>query len=151
MTQAFTHRFTEIQQPGGTLFPASRVANIYSTDWLDMVNHQRIVFLLSVGAMAQGSTVQLCIEQADINQANNTLLFPSGLTICTTALTAAAGDGNDLINVEVRADQMTSNYRYLRGNLVITGGAVLTALTPLRDTSGYAPVSVAGWTEIVAS
>ena len=150
MTQAYTERFTEVHEPGGTLFPLSRAATTGNTGWLDMANHQRIVFLLAVGTIGQGDTVDFHVEQAlDSAGVVSTAIFPNAGTIAITQLTQA--DGNDLIAVEVMTEQMTSNYRYLRGVLVIGGSAVYCVVIPLRGTSNLPPVPVTGWTEVVVS
>ena len=148
MTQEFTHRFTEVHEPGGTLFPISRAATTGNTGWLDMANHQRIVFIIAVGTIGQGDTVDFHVEQAlDSVGAVSTAVFPNAGAIAITQLTQA--DGNDLIAVEVRTEQMTSNYRYLRGMLTIGGSAVFCAVIPLRGTSNIPAVPVTGWTEVV--
>jgi len=148
MTQAYTERFTEVHEPGGTLFPLSRAATTGNTGWLDMALHQRIIFILVVGAIGQGDTVDFHVEQAlDAAGVTGTAVFPSG-AIAITQLTQA--DGLDLIAVELRTEQMTSNYRYLRGVLTIGGSAVYCVVIPLRGTSNYPPVPTSAWTEIVA-
>ena len=152
MTQAYTYRFTEVHEPGGTLYPVPRAQGITSTGWLDMANHQRIVFLLAVGAIGQGDTVDFRVEQAlDANGVVSTWVFPNASWwggIAITTLTAA--DGNELIAVEVMSEQMENNYRYLRGVLTIAGSAVYCVVIPLRGTSNIPAVPVTGWTEIVA-
>ena len=150
MTQEYTHRFTEVHEPGGTLYPVSRGAGVFNTGWLDMANHQRIIFLLAIGAMGQGGTVDFYVEQAlDAAGATSTQLFRQAIFIAITQLTQAGGDGNDLIAVEVRTEQMDSDWRYLRGVLTVGVSATLCSVIPLRGASAYPPVPVVGWTEIV--
>jgi len=115
-----------------------------------MANHQRIIFILAVGTIGQGDTVDFHVEQAlDSAGVTSTAIFPNAGTIAITQLTQA--DGSDLIAVEVMTEQMTSNYRYLRGVLTIGGSAVYAVVIPLRGTSNIPAVPVTGWTEVVVS
>jgi len=148
MTQAYT----EVHEPGGTLFPISRAIGTYNTAWLSMRDHQRIVFLIAVGVIAQGGTVDFAVQQAtSVLGAGATGVFHNAGTIVITQLTQA--DGDDLLAVEVRSEQMDVNtgYDFLRGVLTVAGAAVLTTVIPLRGASNYPPVPVTGWTEVVVT
>ena len=154
MTQEFVKNFTEVYEPGGTIFPASRNAADVSTGWLDMANHQRIVFLIVVGTIAQGATLDFRAWQARLADGTgalanwkevggNRLLYPM------TQLTDA--DSNSLVAVEIRAEQLDQDYRYIMGNLTVAGGNVIYAVIPLRGTSNFTQVPTTGWTEIVTA
>jgi len=153
MTQEFVKRFTEVYEPGGTIYPASRGAADVDTGWLDMANHQRIVFLLVVGAIAQGATLDFRAWQAkDADGTGELANWHSGagrLLYPIEQLTAA--DANSLVAVEIRAEQMDSDYRYIRGRVTVAGGNVLYAMIPLRGTSNFVQVPTTGWTEVVVS
>ena len=152
MSDTYTENFTEIHEPGGELYPTSRAIGVYDTGWLDMRDHQRIVFLIAVGVIAQGGTVDFQVRQAtSAAGANATVLFPNAGWIAMTQLTDA--DGDDLVAVEVRTEQMDvdGGFRYLSGRLTIAGNVALTTVIPLRLGTNYPPVPVTGWTEIVLS
>ena len=154
MTQEFVKNFTEVYEPGGTIFPASRNAADVSTGWLDMANHQRIVFLIVVGAIGQGATLDFRAWQA--RDANGTGALASWKTTGGALarllypidqLTAA--DGNNLIAVEIRAESLDQDYRYVMGNFTVGGNGVIYAVIPLRGTSNLTQVPTTGWTQIV--
>lgn len=149
MSDTYTANFTEIHEPGGTLFTDSRAIGTYNTAWLSMRDHQRAVFPLNVGEMAQGATLDMAIQQAQDVLGTGAKVFTPAKAI--TQLTAAAGDGDDLVIVEVRTEEMDVNgqFDWIRAQVIIAGGAVELALTPLRLASAYPPVPVTGWTEVV--
>lgn len=150
MSDVYTANFTEIHEPGGELYPVSRAIGVYNTAWLDMADHQRIVFLIAVGDIAAGGTVDFEVRQAtSAVGANATNIFPIAGTITITQLSAA--DDNSLVAVEVRTEQMDvdGGFHYLSGRLTIAGNTALTTVVPLRLGTNYPPVPVTGWTEVV--
>lgn len=154
MTQEFVKRFTEVYEPGGTIYPASRNAATVKTGWLDMANHQRIVFLIVVGAIGQGATLDFRAWQARDAAGTGELanwkeVGGSRLLYPITQLTDA--DSNSLVAVEIRAEQLDQDYRYVEGRVTITGNGVLYAMIPLRGTSNFVQVPTTGWTEIVVA
>lgn len=152
MTQPYTQRFTEVHEPGGTIFPTTRQNGTYNTAWLSMRDHQRIIFILVVADIAALGTVDFHVEQAtDADGTDATMFFHNAGVISITQLTQAGGDGNDLVAVEVRTEQMDVNdaYCYLRGVLTIGTNSATVAVVPLRGCSNYPAVPTTGWTEIV--
>jgi hypothetical protein len=156
MSQEFTHNFTEVWEPGGTIFPADRSAADVSTGWLDMANHQRIVFLIVVGAIGQGATLDFRAWQA--RDANGTGALASWKTTAGALgrllypidqLTDA--DDNSLIAVEIRAESLDQDYRYVMANMTVGGSGVLYAVIPLRGTSNFTQVPTTGWTQVVTA
>jgi len=149
MSDTYTANFTEIHEPGGTFYVDSRAIGTYNTAWLSMRDHQRAVFQLVVGEMQQGATLDMAIQQAQDVLGTGAKVFTPAKAI--TQLTQAAGDGDDLVIVEVRTEEMDVNgqFDWIRGQVVIAGGAVEMALIPLRLASAYPPVPVTGWTEVV--
>lgn len=150
MSDIYTQNFTEIHEPGGELYPVSRAIGVYDTGWLDMADHQRIVFLIAVGAVAQGATVDFEVRQAtSVAGANATNIFPNAGYINITQLTDA--DSNSLLAVEVRTEQMDVDgaFHYLSGRLTVATNTAITTVIPLRLGTNYPPVPVTGWTEVV--
>jgi len=145
---SFTRRFTEVNQPDGELFPALKTVGDHEGDWLLMSNHQRAVFILSVGAMTALSTLNFVVEQDDVGDGTNAVTI-TGKEI--TQLTEAGGDGNDLIAVEVRTEELdvSGGFEYIRGVLTVGTETVYASLVALRFIPNYPPVSTSDWTEIV--
>lgn len=149
MTQDYTHRFTEGHEPGGTIFPALWGAGDHYTEWLSMANHQRIVFLIAVGVMAQNVEINFEVYQAQDAAGTGAKVFYPDKEIA--GLDEAAGDGDDLLAVEVRSEELDvdNGFCYVRGYLEIVAGAAFVCIIPLRGCSNYVPVPVTGWTEVV--
>jgi len=149
MADTYTENFTEIHEPGGTFYADSRAIGTFNTAWLSMRDHQRAVFILNVGEMQQAATLDLAIQQAQDAAGTGAKAFVPAKAI--TQLTQAGGDGDDLVIVEVRTEEMDVNnqFDWIRGVITIAGAAVECALTPLRLASNYPPVPVTGWTEVV--
>jgi len=150
MAGSYTEHFTEVSLYGGTLFPANRAAAVYNTAWLTMEENQRAVFQIAVGVIAQAGTVDFTVQEAQ-DAAGTGAQAVAGKAI--TQLTQAGGDGNDVIVVEVRAEEMTVNtgYNHLRGVLTVAGNTAFTAVVPLRIIPTYPPVSTAALTEVITA
>lgn len=149
MTQAYTHDFAEVHEPGGTLFPELRVPGVYNTAWLSMQNHQRGVFIILTGPQAPNSTLDFALQQATNNLGAGAKVFTPAKTI--TQLTQVGGDDDDLVDLEFRTEEMDVNnqFDFVRGVLTVGGANSNVAVLPLRGCSNYPPVSQAGWTEVV--
>ena len=149
MTQAYTNRFTEVEElPVGWLTPDTRAAGVYTTGYISLANHQRASFILLVGDMAAGATVDLQLWEAT-DAAGTGAQAIVGKAI--TQLTQAGGDGDDAVIVELRTEELDvdAGYAFVAAIVTIAGGNVDSALLPLLGCSNYPPVSVANWTEIV--
>jgi len=144
----YTERFTEVNQPTGELYPALKSVGAHNGAWISMANHQRVVFLVMVGAMTALSTLDFKIQE-DTDGDGGDAQDISGKAI--TQLTQAGGDGNDLLAVEVRTDELdvADGYCYVRGVLTVGTDTVYCAMLPLRFIPNYPPVVTTGWTEIV--
>lgn len=144
----YTERFTEVNLVAGILFPANRPAGAHDTDWLLMEEFQRAIALLKVGEMAQGTTVDLVVQQAqDVNGTGQAAIAGKAIA----QLTQAGGDADSMVIIEVRTEEMDVNndYNYIRAVLTIANGNVQTDLMVNRFIATYPPVSTALWTQIV--
>jgi len=150
MTQAYTQRFTEVHEllDSAWLVPANKAIAAYTTGYVSMANHQRAVYILLTGVMAQGATLDLALWQATDTAGTGAKLI-AGKNI--TQLTQAAGDLNDACIIEVRTEELDvdGGFDCIAGILTIAGGAVFSTVLPLFGASNYVPVPVANWTEVV--
>jgi len=144
----YTERFTEVNQPTGELYPALKAATTHNGAWIPMSNHQRVVFLIMVGAMTSLSTLDFMVQQDDDGDGVSAKAI-TGKAI--TQLTEAGGDGNDLLAVEVRTEELdvSGGFEYVRGVLTVGTDTVYCAMLPLRFIPNYPPVATTGWTEII--
>ena len=145
---SYTQRFTEVNQPSGELYPALKAVGVHRGAWISMSNHQRAIFIVQVGDMTALSTLDFEVQQGDA-AAPTVVKAITGKAI--TQLTAAGGDGNDLVAVEVRTEELdvSGGFEYLRALLTVGTETVNCAVLALRFIPNYPPVSTSGWTEIV--
>ena len=149
MTEIYTMNFTEICEPVGHLSANARAVGTYNTTWMSMANHQRATFLISVGDMGQGATLDFAVQQATAAAGTGAKALTPAKAI--TQLTAAGGDGDDLIAVELRTEELDvdGGFDYIRGVLTIAGDACDVAVIPFRHVANYPPVATTAWEEIV--
>lgn len=143
---AYTERFTEVHQHVTALYPANRAAAVYNTAWADASGHHRFVVELFVGVLAAGATVDLALQEATDDDGANAANI-AGKAIAQ--LTQAGGDGDDTVIIEVRCEELTPGYRYVRGVLTIAGNTAFTCLSAKGVVARYVPVPVGGLTEVV--
>lgn len=118
-------------------------------DEIDMLYFERIIFIVSVGDMQSGSTVDFKVQEATTSGGSFTDLTGKSIT----QLTKAGSDDNKQAIVEVKADELTAGYRYLQGILTVAGAASDAVSVALADTARWKPASdydLASVDEIVA-
>jgi len=145
---SYTERFTEVNLPAGVWYPIEKVPATYTSDWMLMSNYQRFIAVMLVGVIAAGGTVDLKLEQDDVGDGSNTKNI-SGKSI--TQLTQAGGDGDDLVGIELKTEEMDvdGGFKYVRLNLVVAVGNAFISALPLRFIANYPPVPTTVWEEIV--
>jgi hypothetical protein len=148
MTQAYTHRFTEVHEIQDYLVPAVKTPAAYTTAYVELANHQRVFYILITGTMVATSTVNLQIWQAtDTGGTAAKVIVGKAIT----ALTQAGGDGDDIVGIEVRTEELDvdGGFAYVAAILTIGVANCAATLLPLFGCSNYPPVPVANWTEII--
>lgn len=148
MTQAYTHRFTEVHEIQDFLVPAVKTPAAYTTAYVNLANHQRVFYILLTGTMVATSTVDLQIWQAT-DAAGSAAKVIAGKAI--TTLTAAGGDGGDAVGIEVRTEELDvdGGFAFVAGILTVNTANCAATLLPLYGCSNYPPVPTANWTEII--
>lgn len=144
----YTARFTEMYQFGGQLYPADKSAGTHNTDWLDHSKFHRSVWVVIVGDMDNGATLDFKLQEATDDSGSDSQDI-NGKAI--TQLTQSGGDGNSVVVVELQTEEMdvTDQFRYVRGQLVVANAAVQCSVIPLRGPTRYAPVSTTVLAEVV--
>jgi len=148
MTQAYTHRFTEVHEIEDYLVPAVKTAAAYTTAYVSLANHQRVFYILVTGTMVAASTVDLQIWQAT-SAAGAGAKVIAGKAI--TQLTQAGGDGDDICGIEVRTEELDvdGGFDHVAAILTVGVDSCAATLLPLYGCSNYTPVPVTNWTEII--
>ena len=128
--------------------PAAKTPAAYTTAYVSLANHQRVIYILLTGTMVATSTVDLQIWQAT-DAAGTGAKIIAGKAI--TQLTAVGGDGDDAVCIEVRTEELDvdGGFAFVAGILTVGVANCAATLLPLYGCSNYAPVPVANWTEII--
>jgi len=143
----YTVEFSEVHQVGAELYPDNMAAAVHQSAWFDMSIHHRAACILMVGDMGQGATVDLVLQEASDNAGTGAVNI-AGKAIAQ--LTQAGGDGNDVCIIELRTEEMTPGFDFVRAVLTIANAAVDASLITFGIVNRYAPVATALVTEIVA-
>lgn len=119
----------------------------YYTPWLSAAQRERWLFVLLVGDIVQGGTIDLEVQQAQ-DDAGTGAAAILGKEI--TQLTKAAGDGDDAVCIELGAAEMdaANNFDHVRARLDI-GTAANVALLVFAQALRYQPAPAMAWTERV--
>lgn len=99
--------------------PNSRASGTTLGDAIDMRNHRNVMFIVAVGDLTTGDTVDFKVTESDTS--GGTYVPISGKSI--TQLTKAGTDYNKQAIINVRASELTTAYRWLKGRLYVTGVA----------------------------
>lgn len=149
MGMIYTNRYTEVEELGGVLHADSRTAATYNTAWTSMSNFQRGIVVLDVGEMQAGATLDLALQQATDATGTGAKAFTPAKAI--TQLTQAGGDGDDVVVVEFRTEEMDVNgqFEFVRAQVVVAAAAVECTAMLWKHAANYPPVSVTALTEVV--
>lgn len=145
----FTERLSEKLAIVATIDPASKTANTYYTDDIDMKYWRRVIFILTLGAMTTNSTVDFSVVEGASASPTTAMSPAKGIT----QLTAASTDDNKQVVVEVAVEELAAGSRYIRGKLVVGTAATIVGVIALADVGRYKPESafdLASVDEIVA-
>ncbi len=143
---SYTEEFSEVHQVGAELYPANRAVAVYQTAWFNMQIHHRLACVLKVGVIAAAGTVDLVLQEAQ-DAAGTGAANIAGKGI--TQLTQAGGDGNDVVIIELRTEEMTPGFDFVRAQLTVAGNTAYTDVTCYGIVNRYAPVATTLVTEIV--
>ena len=161
MTQAYTHRFTEVHEAPAALFVppqafSSLAGDFLLTPFVNMAYHQRAVFTLATGEMPATSVIVLTLVQAkDINGTDwKPFIGPGGFEKVIWAWRWAAWDDrNELSAIELKTEEMDVNNGYCWVGLLIEyetviGGDIDASVLSFLGGSNSPPVATPAWNMI---
>ena len=121
------------------LDPVSQAAGTVVTGYADMGKTKQVMFVLSVGAMGAGGTVDAKIRQAT-DSAGTGVKDVTGKAI--TQLTQAGGDGNKQVVIGVRADELdvAGGFNHVALSITVATAASLISAIGIGGEPRYAPV-----------
>jgi len=148
MSGSYTERFTEVHVPLAVQAPDGYAAGAHPTGWVNMERYHRAILVLNVGGMQQGATLDAALQQAT-DVAGTGAKAIAGKAI--TQLAQTGGDGDDLVAIELRTEELDVNggFSFVRVNPVVGVDVVVYSLILWGITSRYNPVPVTDWTEII--
>ena len=142
----YTERFTEVHEPLLVEYADSRGPVNFQSAWADFENYHRGFFELNVGEMQAGSTLDVALWEAQDNLGTGAQAI-TGKAI--TQLTQAGGDGDDLVGIELRGEEMTPGYKFVQVRMTIANAATEVGYVLYGTVTRYAYVPTTAWTEII--
>ena len=101
-----------------TIDPDAYTASTYLTDEIDMKLWGQVMFVVMVGTMASSSTVDFAVDSADASGGS----FDNEVA-AITKLTEAGSDSDKQVIVNVKASDLPSGDRFIKGDLTVAAAA----------------------------
>lgn len=130
--------------------PDAYGTGVQTSDWVDMADFERIMFVVQAGTLASTATLDFKVQQSADSSGSNPADI-SGKAI--TQLTEAGTDSDKQAIVEVRQDELTAGYRYVAGVMTLGAAGGDAGVLALAGNPTYGPASgydLASVDEIVA-
>lgn len=97
--------------------PADRASGTTTGDAIDMSVHDQVMFIIMVGNIVKGDTIDFKVTECATSGGTYTPI--SGKAI--TQLTQAGTDHNKQAIINVKASELGTGMRYLKGRLYVAG------------------------------
>ena len=119
----------------------------YDSPWINVSGYHKLLFIWTLGDMGQASTLQMRVYEAQDGAGTGWQVIGKW----PTTLTQAGGDGNDIVVMNLRTEEMDAadNYSYIMIRTLIQAAASNACCHVFGTAPRYAPVSTAAWTEVV--
>ena len=116
--------------------------------WVDMQQAEEILFLINVGDIASGGTVDAKVQQAKTSSGGSAKDI-SGAAI--TQLTQADGDSDSVVGISVHVEKLdiANDFRYARLTVTPASAAAEFAAIALHFGIGYEPGDESEYEELV--
>ena len=147
---SYTELFTEVNYVDLCVVPQVKAFGaIAYTSWYLMSEFQRGQFILLTGTMVATSTIDLILQQDILGDAGSAKVFDPAKAI--TQLTALGGDGDDLVGLQFRTEEMDvdGGFKYVRAGYTVGTANSAIAILFLKFIANYVPVPTTTWTELV--
>jgi hypothetical protein len=146
MADSYTERFSEVHEVMAVEHADSQAAGAHATAWVYAGNHHRYVAVLDVGDMAATATLDMVVRAATSAAGTGTVNL-AGKAI--TQLTQAGGDGNEIVMIEVRAEELAEFYDYIQVLVTVGTDAVEYSLILYGICPRWSPVALTNMSEVV--
>lgn len=121
-----------------TVDPDANATGAFNTDWIAIKDFQQAMFVVMVGTIAGGGTVDFKVQEADDSTGGNAATLASG-TLNITQLTTADNDEQIIVNVD--SEMLSNTFTHVRGVLQITTAAADSAVLGLGLLPRYGPAN----------
>lgn len=144
---AYTERFSEVNELLAHI-PADSETTAVTSGWVLMETNHRAVVIISIGDMVATATLDAALTQASDALGTGAKAI-AGKSI--TQLTQAGGDGNQVVMIELRAEELdvSGGFEYILLTITPAVAAVEFAAFILGTVVRYMPVSTTNVAEIV--
>ena len=144
----YTARLSEQLYPLTVVHADSETAGTVNSLCVNVAVYHRVWFVLDVGDMVQGATLDAGLQQATTTAAAGVKAI-AGKTI--TQLTQAGGDGGDLICIELQTEELDVDNEFdcVRFYVTVAGAAVEYSAILYGCSPRFLPTPTTNWTEII--
>ena len=124
-----------------TIDPDDYATGSQHSDGIDMQMHREVMFVLQLGVIAVGSTIEFRIYEGT-DEGHGTA--GEAWVLLKAATDLANDDDNKQVVINVRADDLSSGYRWIKAVVKIggTGSAVYHSLVALADRTRFSDAVV---------
>jgi len=122
----------------GTIDPDAYGTGTQGSDWMDLSKFRQILFAVMAGALGSSATLDFKVQEAT-SAAGAGAQDLSGKAI--TQLTEAGTDSDKQALINVRADELSDGYRYVRGVMTIGVATSDAGVLVLGGDATYLPAS----------
>lgn len=120
-----------------TVDPDAATAAAYSTDGVDMDVFGQCMFIVMVGEMQSGSTVDFAVQRST----DNSTYVAMSPAKAITQLTQAGSDDDKQAVVNVDAAELGDGYRYVKGVLTVGTAASDVAVAAVANDCRFKPAT----------
>lgn len=144
----FTQRFSEGAYPLAAEHADSIGAGTSYTSYVSLKNYHRAVAVIDVGDMASNATADFSIVQAQDSSGTGVKAITGK---AATQLTQAGGDGNEIIVIELRGEELdiANGFEHVAIKMIIGVDAVELSAILYGIEPRFKPVPTTNWSEIV--
>ena len=144
----YTRRLSEIMYPLAVEHADSQAAGTHDLSWVSVKDYHRVWVVLDVGDMAANATLDCSVRQATDTSGTGAKAI-SGKSI--TQLTQAGGDGNDLVCIELRTEELdiANGFDCISVRVTVATAAVEYSVIVYGCEPRFAPTPTTNWTEVV--
>jgi len=144
----FTERLSEVLYPLDADYADSHDAGTTDGTYVSMQNYHRGWLVLNVGTMQATATLACSIRQATDTSGTSAKAI-TGKSI--TQLTQAGGDGDQIICVELRTEELDvqNGFDCVSVRVVVAAAAVEYSYVFYGAVSRFNPTPTTNWTEVV--